>query len=382
MNYNIYNPYYQQINRRNPDIDAISVPFGYSVEVFMQGLDSPIGMVFDEDGSRNDIINGLPSFGDFINNRVEFSFDGKMYFGQGTATNSGVVGPDNDWIFEYPYFHDVPGTPIILRKINFETENVLIPASSSILTGAFSSFGSENIQNFKLILGDTKASGSILKANLDGSDLTMVAWGFRNPFRVKFNSSNQLIISNQGMDGRGSRPIANAPDTLTRLIPGSWYGWPDYISGDSVASQRFTPPSGIQPKQLLETIPSVPPKPIAYFANGSNIMGFDFNNNPDFGPIGDAYVASFGRTYYGGIAEYTRSGIGHRINRVNMRNGEVTTFVINKSGFPGPGGFGRPTDVVFGPDGAMYLSDLGFDTYEQPNIYNPGDGVIWRITKA
>ena len=51
MNYNIYNPYYQQINRRNPDIDAISVPFGYNVEVFMQGLDSPIGMVFDEDGN-------------------------------------------------------------------------------------------------------------------------------------------------------------------------------------------------------------------------------------------------------------------------------------------------------------------------------------------
>lgn len=47
------------------------------------------------DGTKEDIISGLPSQGDHHNIQVIFGRDGKMYFGQGTATNSGVVGLDN-----------------------------------------------------------------------------------------------------------------------------------------------------------------------------------------------------------------------------------------------------------------------------------------------
>lgn len=47
------------------------------------------------DGSKQDILTGLPNFGDQHNNRVIFGPDGKIYFDQGTATNSGVVGEDN-----------------------------------------------------------------------------------------------------------------------------------------------------------------------------------------------------------------------------------------------------------------------------------------------
>lgn len=42
------------------------------------------------DGSKQDVLTGLPSWGDHHNNRVVFGPDGYMYFGQGTATNSGV----------------------------------------------------------------------------------------------------------------------------------------------------------------------------------------------------------------------------------------------------------------------------------------------------
>ncbi|MGZ4162323.1 MAG: hypothetical protein ACXVNF_16225 [Neobacillus sp.] len=43
------------------------------------------------DVSKQDVLTGLPSFGDHHNNRVIFGPDGKMYFGQGTVMNSGVV---------------------------------------------------------------------------------------------------------------------------------------------------------------------------------------------------------------------------------------------------------------------------------------------------
>jgi len=44
------------------------------------------------DGTKEDIIIGLPSWGDHHNNRVVFGPDDKMYFDQGTATNSGISG--------------------------------------------------------------------------------------------------------------------------------------------------------------------------------------------------------------------------------------------------------------------------------------------------
>lgn len=428
--------------QRELDPNRISVPMGYQIEVFAQGLNTPIGMVFTEDGdmliadsglatrnpqvlrisngkveviaegfnvpltginykdghiyvshkgiitvinpdgTRQDIISGLPSYGDFSNNRVEFSNDNKIYFGQGTATNSGVVGLDNSWIFNNPYFHDYPGTYVIINQTNFETDNVLIPAEKTAVTGAFSPFGVPNMQQFEVKAGRILASGSILRANLDGSELEQVAWGFRNPFYMRFDNLNRLLISNQGMDTRGSRPIANALDELYLFREGAWYGWPDYSGGEPVTMSRFTPIRGRKPELLLETIPSAPPFPTAVFPTGSTIMGFDFNETPGFGPRGDIYIACFGRVQYEESNEYIQSGVGHRVMRVNIVSGEISTFAINKSGFPEEAGLSRPTDVLFGSDGAMYISDMAIADIEKPNTYVPNTGVIWRIRRT
>ena len=68
-----------------------------------------------------------------------------------------------------------------------------------------------------------------------------------------------------------------------------------------------------------------------------------------------------------------------------MNTGEVSTFASNKSNYPASstmeGGFERPADVVFGPDGAMYVLDLGLYANNNPNIFVPNTGVIWRIVK-
>jgi len=65
--------------------------------------------VIKRDGSKENVLEGLPSWGDHHNNKVVFGPDGKMYFGQGTATNSGVVGEDNEeWVTRYPFFSRLP----------------------------------------------------------------------------------------------------------------------------------------------------------------------------------------------------------------------------------------------------------------------------------
>src|SRR5699024_10409466 len=109
-----------------------------------------------------------------------FGSDGKMDFGQGTATNSGVVGTDNSyWVKNHPQFHDYPGEDIILKSKNFITEDFLTNSEEDIaITGGYSPYGVPS-KPYEKVKGVTKASGSILRANPDGSCLELVAWGLR-----------------------------------------------------------------------------------------------------------------------------------------------------------------------------------------------------------
>lgn len=439
---NICNQYSNETNR-NLNPQDIILPPGYTIEVYAKGLDAPSSMDFTEngdliigesgyvsrkpavlrlsdgrfdiitedfetpitgityrdgdiyvsqlgkvtvikpDGTMQNIISGLPSFGDYWNSGVTFGADNKMYFGQGTATNSGVVGIDNTWTYMHPYFCDYPGSYIMLNGQNFETRN--IEKDVSVWTGAFSPYSVPNMP-YEVRKGILKASGCILRANPDGTEIEQVAWGFRHLTYAKFDQSNRLFVANQGYDVRGSRPIANAPDEFHQVTPELWYGWPDYAGGEPVTLSRFRPEGGVQPQFLLTNHPDIPPNPYASFPANAHIAGFDFNYNIKFGPYGDVYIAEFGA---GGLREieditpYT--GQGHRISRIDMRKGGVTTFAMNKSGFPSSitqeGGFGRPVSVVFGPDGAMYVLDFGTNTPYHLSEHLPNTGVIWKITK-
>ena len=343
--------------------------------------------VINLDGSKVNIIAGLPSNGDYLNNRVVFGSDNKIYFGQGTATNSGVVGIDNDWVPIAPFTCDYPGDYITLYGQNFDTNNMLVENTLGEIadTGAFSHYGVPNLP-YELRKGVVKASGSILRANLDGTQLELVAWGFRNPSYMRFDKSDRLFVSNNGYEVRGSRPIANALDEFYIVLPELWYGWPDFSGGLPITLPEFKPEGGVQPEFLLMKHPNIPPRPFTTFPANSGIRGFDFNYTT-FGPEGDVYIAEFGgrRTRVEGVLS-SSAGVGHRISKIDMQTGVISTFASNKSSYPasatGEGGFERPADVAFGPDGAMYVLDMGLDASDIPNDFVPKTGVIWKITKT
>lgn len=431
--------------KRRIDPKDIMLPPGYKIEVFACGLTTPINIIFNDQGEmlvadagvtsgngkvlklidgkfeiiaegfnppltgityykgdiyvshrgyitaikpsgrKFNIIEGLPSWGDHHNNRVVFGPDGKMYFGQGTATNSGVVGEDNQsWVRDYPFFHDYPGETITLRGQNYITDNFLTQADyDDACTGGYSPFNVPTKPG-EIVKGITRASGSILRANPDGSNLELVAWGLRNPFRMKFDQFNRLFSTNHGMDVRGSRPIANSPDEFHRIVWGTWYGWPDYTGGLPVTLPAFKPEGKAQPKFLLAKHPMIPPKPFACFAPHSAIMGFDFSYNSKFGRIGDVYIAEFGSEAPVTTGGKPLPGVGHRVSRIDMQTGKVATFAINKSGYAasltGEGGLERPIDVIFGPCGSMYVADFGLTGENGHHGYEPNTGVIWKIT--
>ncbi|MBU1822836.1 MAG: hypothetical protein KKG00_15180 [Bacteroidetes bacterium] len=92
-------------------------------------------------GEFKTIINGLPSWGEFLNAKLIFK-DGKMYFFLSTQGNSGVI--EKHWIgvideFNKPDAHEVPGEDVTLTGQNFwvPSDKVKIVDADSVETGAY-----------------------------------------------------------------------------------------------------------------------------------------------------------------------------------------------------------------------------------------------------
>ncbi len=123
------------------------------------------------DGTIEDLVTDLPGRGDHQTNYPVLGPDGKIYWGQGTGTNTAVVGADNfayEWMKAYPDFHDRPGQDIVLAGHNYEFQNVLGNITETVRTGGYVPFGTETHPG-QVIKGTVKASGSVLRCNPDGT---------------------------------------------------------------------------------------------------------------------------------------------------------------------------------------------------------------------
>lgn len=342
-------------------------------------------------GGTTVLIAGLPSRGDHHTNAPLVGPDGKIYFAQGTMTNSGVVGEDNakfGWLKRFPAGHDIPCQDVVLRGSNYSTPDVLRPDSHApVETGAFSPFGTPTRAG-QVVPGRLPCSGAIMRMGRDGSGLELVAWGLRNPFGLAFAPDGQLYATENGYDERGSRPLWGTPDLLWRIAPQAWYGWPDYAQGLPVNQALFQIPGQGRPELLLAKPPQVPPKPAAVLGVHASSDGLDFSRSPAFGHVGEAFIAEFGDQ--SPTTGKTLHPVGFRVIRVDPANGRIDDFAVNRSDHAGPaskiGGAGleRPIAVRFDPAGdALYVVDFGVLLEgKEGSRPQPGTGVIWKITRA
>ena len=278
-----------------------------------------------EEEKLNDLVTGLPSLGDHHNNQMSVGPDGKIYFGQGTATNSGVVGEDNleiGWLKKHPYVHDEPAKDIVLAAPPFKSINPFLDDKAKTLTSAFQPF-TKNVPPGTRIKGVTKASGTILRMNPDGSGLEVYAWGLRNPYGLAWSPDGKLYASENGLDERGSRPIANDKEDIYLIKQGAWYGWPDFAGGEPVNLPKFRSKRGPPAQFLMKNHPPVE-KPLLQFDEHSSITQMDFSRNKQFGD-GHLFVAFFGHmTPMTG--ETPEKHAEHRVARIDLKTLKVETF--------------------------------------------------------
>jgi glucose/arabinose dehydrogenase len=343
-----------------------------------------------KDGTITALISDLPTVGDHHTNGPAIK-DGYIYFSQGVATNSAVVGTDNadfGWLIRKKDFHDIPCTDITLTGQNYTSPNVLTDdPNDETSTGAFVPFGTATTPG-QVIKGAVPCTGSVLRIPVSGGQAELVSWGFRNPFGLAFHPDGRLFITENGYDTRGSRPVWGAGDALWEIKTGVWYGFPDYSAGKSIVDdEEFKTPGKERVKALLKNYPNVPPKPNAIFAVHSSSDGFDFSRNADFGYPGEAFVAQFGDMPPG--AGKVLFPVGFKIVRANIETGVINDFAVNKGKRNGPaswlkqGGLERPVSVKFDQPGtALYVVDFGIlKTDKEGSHPQANTGMIWKITK-
>ncbi|HLP17360.1 MAG TPA: PQQ-dependent sugar dehydrogenase [Bacteroidota bacterium] len=343
-------------------------------------------------GRITELVTGLPSMGDHHTNSAVIGPDGYIYFGQGTATNSGVVGVDNakfGWLRRRPGFHDIPCRDITLNGVNFETEDALASSGSGEkrTTGAYSAYGTPT-QKGQIIHGKIPCTGSVMRFPLAGGPLELVAWGFRNPFGLAFASDGQLFVTENAYDDRGSRPIWGAGDVLWKVKKGAWYGWPDYSAGESVANSEFAAPGKDEPTALIASAPDSLPTPVAIFGVHSSSNGFDFSKSDEFGYRGEAFVAQFGDQ--APAVGKVLHPVGFKVVRVNVNTGVIEDFAVNAGSDNGPasalgsGGLERPVAARFDrKGGALYIVDFGVLLMSKEGASpKQHTGVVWKITKG
>ncbi len=336
------------------------------------------------------LVDGLPGLGDHHTNGPVVR-GGFIYFGQGTATNSGVVGTDNaefGWLKRQKSFHDIPCEDITLAGENFETANVLTDdANDKTTTGAYSPFGKATSPG-EVIKGQIPCNGAIMRIPVDGGKIEVVAWGFRNPYGLAFSPDEKLYITENGYDVRGSRPVWGTGDVLWEVKAGSWYGWPDFTAGQPIdKKQDYEAPGKIELKPLLQKHPGVPPKPAAILGVHSSSNGIDFSTSADFGYAGEAFIAQFGDM--APDVGKVLFPVGFKVVRVNVTNGVIRDFAVNKGKRNGPatwlgkGGLERPLSVKFDPSGrSLYVADFGIMRMTKKGSEpQSGTGVVWKITK-
>lgn len=353
----------QTVNETNM---PLTMPVGYRISIFTPKIGPLRFMAFSPDGI---LFVSMPSSkGLYTDNSPD---DGKI-FALPDKDNNGIVDEvktvlselhiphgitfyngylylaEEDKISRYPYLNDSKvGAREIIASLPSGGDHVSRTIGFSKAGKMYVSIGSAcNVCETGGI-----GTATIWEFNPDGSGGRIFAQGLRNTVGFVFHPTTDEIWGTD--NGRDLLEDDLPPDEINIIRNSENYGWP-HCYGKNVADPKYNDPSRCQTTQ-----PSV-----HNLQAHSAPLGLRFITGSQFSSwSGDLLVARRG--------SWNRSQpVGYDIVRLDVKDntiiGEypfITGWLTAKNEK-----LGRPVDVIFGPDGTLYISD------DKVNI-------IYRVTK-
>ncbi len=336
----------------------IALPDGFSAVVYVSGLDLPTSMAVAPDGSGRLFVNELQTgrvrivqsgvllaepFVEVETNAIggfpvsgengllgiafdpEYSVNRYVYVTYATRVADSTVGTvlrftdvNNRGEDRTVLLDGIPGAP------GHQIESLTFGPDGKLYVSTGDAFMEAEVQDTDTFLG------KILRMNPDGSipadnpfpSSYTYAYGFRNCFDLVFDAAGDLLSSDNGPDGK---------DELNRIVAGGNYGWPLRLGETS--EPEFVAPLHVWPQIVAP--------------GGMTI--YDGTQFPERFR-GKLFLVLFGFTFTDGPSD--------RAKRVQLVDLETTPpsfedFAVYE--FPG---IGNPLDIVQGPDGSLFLSDI------------------------
>ncbi len=341
----------------------LTVPPGFQVSLWAEGLEDPRNMVlapngdvFVADMSGMEVVVLRDTNGDGKPDKRWKWYDGlNRPFGLAFRGNHLYVGNTDAIVrFDYrPGQTEATGDPtsiVSLPKGGHATRNVIFNRDGSKMYVAVGSGSNVNDETREPL------RAAITEFNPDGSGRRTFGSGLRNPIGLAWNPANQTLwtVVNE-RDGLGDDLV---PDYATEVKRAAFYGWPFAYIGTNPEPRR----KGERPDLVKKSI--VPTVLIQAHSAPITIAFYDGRMFPER-YRGGAFV-----TLHGSWNRTLRTG--YKVIHIPFRNGRPTGGYDDflNGWAPDPKSrtvWGRPAGLLVLRDGSLLVTD-------------DGAGVIWRVT--
>jgi glucose/arabinose dehydrogenase len=337
--------------------ERLNVPEGFVVEVYAEGLAGPWGMAF---GPGGDLYVALTGAGQLVR-LADADGDGRAE--QSVTLIEGLDRPsavswngDRLWIAEMGRVisvHDPEADSAVQYTVVVDSLPTDGPAGRALLIEPSGRAFYLNLPaSCNVCREDDPRRATVLRFAIRGGEQEIWARGLRSAAGLAFHpETGELWATDLGRLGLGDRL---PPDELNVIRRGRHYGWP-YCYGQRVPNPEFG-----SPQRCDATTP-----PVLRFPAHSVPQGIAFYAADRFPAEyhGDAFVA------LSGSADGGPALSGFKVVRVRVAAGRPVGFEDFVTGWLARDdrAWGRPVVTLVGPDGALYVRDVG-------------SGRIWRVS--
>lgn len=363
------------------DFKFLSLPDGFSIKAFAEKLEDPRVIAFDpagnmvvsetsagkvillKDGNKDGIADETKVLLENLNKPHGLAFynNGKSDFLYVAETNK-----------VSRYLYDGKNSAILSKTVEDITD---LPADGEHFTRTIAigknllkepiisgPMGAATMSPIKLYISvgsscnacieNTWKRAAMLESDPEGTFTAQFASGLRNAvFFVFHPKTGEIWATEMGRDYLGDDL---PPDEVDIIRFGKSYGWP-YCYGDKVRDLKFIDPIPQGNSWVITNDCSKTESPVVKISAHSAPLGLAFVTNKKWpaewqNNLLVAYHGSSNRT----------TPVGYKIARFIVdEKGNVSGSADFITGWLGNSGkiYGRPVDLKFGPDGALYVSD-------------------------